>query len=206
MAKIAVLNMQGKQVEEIELNDSIFGLGANDHVVYRAVVTQLANHRQGTQSALTRGEVRGGGIKPWRQKGTGRARQGSIRAPQWTGGGVVFAPKPRDYSKRLNKKERRLALKVALSEKVRNGNLIVLDKLEFGEFKTKNMVAVLKALEVTKGLVVLGGVDNNVVLSARNIPDTRTIPVNNINIYDLLKYEKCVITKDAVKALEEVYA
>ncbi len=206
MAKIAVLNMQGKQVEEIELNDSIFGLGANDHVVYRAVVTQLANHRQGTQSALTRGEVRGGGIKPWRQKGTGRARQGSIRAPQWTGGGVVFAPKPRDYSKRLNKKERRLALKVALSEKVRNGNLIVLDKLEFGEIKTKNMVAVLKALEVTKGLVVLGGVDNNVVLSARNIPDTRTIPVNNINIYDLLKYEKCVITKDAVKALEEVYA
>ena len=155
---------------------------------------------------MTRGEVRGGGIKPWRQKGTGRARQGSIRAPQWTGGGVVFAPKPRDYSKRLNKKERRLALKVALSEKVRNGNLIVLDKLEFGEIKTKNMVAVLKALEVTKGLVVLGGVDNNVVLSARNIPDTRTIPVNNINIYDLLKYEKCVITKDAVKALEEVYA
>ena len=206
MAKIAVLNMQGKQVEEIELNDSIFGLGANDHVVYRAVVTQLANHRQGTQSALTRGEVRGGGIKPWRQKGTGRARQGSIRAPQWTGGGVVFAPKPRDYSKRLNKKERRLALKVALSEKVRNGNLVVLDKLEFGEIKTKNMVAVLKALEITKGLVVLGGVDNNVVLSARNIPDTRTIPVNNINVYDLLKYEKCVITKDAVKALEEVYA
>lgn len=206
MARIAVLNMQGQQVEEIDLNDSVFGLEANDHVVYRAVVTQMANSRQGTQSALTRGEVRGGGIKPWRQKGTGRARQGSIRAPQWTGGGVVFAPKPRDYSKRLNRKERQLALKVALSEKVRNGNLIVLDKLEFSEIKTKNMVNVLKALEIAKGLVVLAGVDNNVVLSARNLSNTRTIPVNNINIYDLLKYEKCVITKDAVKTLEEVYA
>ncbi|RRD95667.1 50S ribosomal protein L4 [Clostridiales bacterium COT073_COT-073] len=206
MAKVSVLNMQGKKVEEIELNDSVFGLEANDHVVYRAVVTQLANSRQGTQSALTRGEVRGGGIKPWRQKGTGRARQGSIRAPQWTGGGVVFAPKPRDYSKRLNKKERQLALKVALSEKVRNGKLIVLDTLEFNEIKTKNMASVLNALEVVKGLIVLADNNQNVVLSARNIPNTRTIPVNNINIYDLLKYEKCVITKDAVKALEEVYA
>jgi len=206
MAKVAVFNMQGKQVEELELNDAIFGVEVNEHLLHRAVVAQLANKRQGTQSALTRAEVRGGGRKPWRQKGTGRARQGSTRSPQWTGGGVVFAPKPRDYSMKMNKKEKRIALKSALTSKVADQKFIVLDELSFNEIKTKNMVAVLENLKVQKALVVIEGENKNVVLSTRNIEGVKTASTNTINVYDLLKYDTCIVTKSTVAAIEEVYA
>jgi large subunit ribosomal protein L4 len=206
MAKVAVFNMQGKQVEELELNDAIFGVEVNEHLLHRAVVAQLANKRQGTQSALTRAEVRGGGRKPWRQKGTGRARQGSTRSPQWTGGGVVFAPKPRDYSMKMNKKEKRIALKSALTAKVVDQKFIVLDELNFNEIRTKNMVAVLENLKVEKALVVIEGENKNVVLSTRNIEGVKTASTNTINVYDLLKYDTCIVTKSTVAAIEEVYA
>lgn len=206
MAKINVLNVEGKQVGEMELNDAVFGVDVNEHVLHRAVVTQLANKRQGTQSAKTRGEVRGGGAKPWRQKGTGRARQGSIRSPQWKGGGVVFAPKPRDYSKKLNKKERRVALRSALTLKVIEQNFIVLDQLVLDEIKTKQMVNVFGNLSADKPLVILPEVDNKVILSTRNIEGARAIPLNTINVYELLKHKTCIVTKEVVQALEEVYA
>lgn len=206
MANVAVYNMQGQEVGTIELNDAIFGVEINTNILHRAIVTQLANGRQGTQSALTRAEVRGGGAKPWRQKGTGRARQGSIRSPQWKGGGVVFAPKPRDYSKKINKKERRLALKSALTSKVNDKKFIVLDELNFNEIKTKNMVNVLANLKVEKALVVMNDDNQNVVLSARNIPGVKTASTGTINPYDLLKYDTCIVTKQAIATIEEVYA
>lgn len=206
MANVSVYNIEGKEVGSIELNDEIFGVEINEHLVHLAVVSQLANRRQGTQSAKTRAEVRGGGRKPWRQKGTGRARQGSIRSPQWKGGGVVFAPKPRDYSFKLNKKEKQAALKSALSSKVENDKLIVLDKLNFDEIKTKSMVEVLDNLNVKKALIVLGEKNDNVYLSARNIPSVRTVQSNSINVYDIIKYDALVLTKDAVEKIEEVYA
>lgn len=206
MAKVAVYNMSGQQVGEIELNDAVFGVEVNEPVLHSAVVQYLANNRQGTQSAKTRAEVRGGGRKPWRQKGTGRARQGSIRSPQWVGGGVVFAPKPRDYSFKLNKKVKRLALKSALSSRVQLNKIVVLDELKFDEIKTKNMKNVLDQLKLNKALIVLDQKDTNVMLSARNIPNVKTALVNTINVYDILKYDTFVITKDAVAAIEEVYA
>ena len=206
MAKVSVLNMEGKQVGEIELNDAVFGIEPNEHLVKMAVTQQLANNRQGTQSAKTRSEVSGGGIKPWRQKGTGHARQGSTRAPQWVGGGVVFAPKPRDYSFKLNKKEKRIALKSALSSRVAENKIVVLDELKFEAAKTKNFTAVMNALNVEKALVVLNDMDQNVILSARNIPTVKTAQTNNINVYDILKYDTLVVTTDAVKTIEEVYA
>ncbi len=206
MASVAVYNIEGKEVGKIELNDAIFGVEINEHLVHAAVVSQLANKRQGTQSAKTRAEVSGGGRKPWRQKGTGHARQGSTRSPQWTGGGVVFAPKPRDYSIQLNKKERQLALKSVLTSKVNDKKFIVVDELKFDDVKTKNFVAVLNKLEVRKALVVTKDVETNVVLSARNIPTVKTSVANTINVYDILKYDTMVITKDAVAAIEEVYA
>jgi large subunit ribosomal protein L4 len=206
MANVAVYNMSGQEVGSIELNDAIFGVEVNEHVMHMAVVQFLANKRQGTQSAKTRAEVRGGGRKPWKQKGTGRARQGSIRSPQWVGGGVVFAPKPRDYSFKLNKKVKRLALKSALTTKVVDSKFIVVDELTFSEVKTKDMVKVLDALKVQKALVVLGSDDKNVILSARNIQGVKTASVNTINPYDLLKYEACVVTKEAIGKIEEVYA
>ena len=206
MATVSVYNTEGKEVEKLELNDSIFGVEINEGIVHKAVVAQLANKRQGTQSALTRSEVRGGGRKPWRQKGTGHARQGSIRAPQWTGGGVVFAPKPRDYSKKINKKESRLALFSALTSKLQDEKLIVVDSLAFDAPKTKEFVKVLENIKASKALVVLEGENENVVLSARNIPDVDTEARTAINVYDILKHDSLVMTKDAVKALEEVYA
>ena len=206
MAKVYVLNMEGKQVGEIELNDAVFGIEPNEHLVKMAVTQQLANNRQGTQSAKTRSEVSGGGRKPWRQKGTGHARQGSTRAPQWVGGGVVFAPKPRDYSFKLNKKEKRIALKSALSSRVAENKIVVLDELKFEAAKTKNFTAVMNALNVEKALVVLNDMDQNVILSARNIPTVKTAQINNINVYDILKYDTLVVTTDAVKTIEEVYA
>ncbi len=206
MAKVAVLNMQGQQVEELELSDAIFGAPVNEHLLHRAVVTQLANKRQGTQSALTRGEVRGGGAKPWRQKGTGRARHGSIRSPQWAGGGVVFAPKPRDYTKKMNKKERRIALKSALTAKVADAKFVVVDELKFDEIKTKNMINVLNNLKIKKALIVIDKNDANVELSTRNIQGVKMALTNTINVYDILKYETCIVTKDAVAMIEEVYA
>ncbi len=206
MANVSVYNIEGKEVGQIELNDSIFGVKINEHLVHMAVVQQLANKRQGTQSAKTRAEVRGGGRKPWRQKGTGNARQGSIRSPQWKGGGVVFAPKPRDYSFKLNKKEKQIALKSVLSSKVENNKLIVLDELNFDEIKTKSMVNVLNNLNANKALIVLGEKNDNVYLSARNIPSVRTVQSNSINVYDILKYDTLVLTKDAVEKIEEVYA
>lgn len=206
MAKVSVYNMEGTQVEELELNDSVFGVEINEHLMHKSVVQQLANKRQGTQSAKTRSEVRGGGRKPWRQKGTGRARQGSIRSPQWTGGGVVFAPKPRDYSFKLNKKEKRAALKSALSSRVANEKIIVLDDLKFDGIKTKKMQAVLDGLKVSKALVVMNESDKNVILSARNIPNVKTALTNSINVYDILKYDTFVVTKSAVATIEEVYA
>ena len=206
MATVSVLNTDGKEVEKLELSDKIFGVEINEAIVHKAVVTTLANRRQGTQSALTRSEVSGGGRKPWRQKGTGHARQGSIRAPQWTGGGVVFAPKPRDYSKKINKKEARLALFSALTAKVNDDKLIILDSLTMDEPKTKDFVKILSNINATKALIVLEGENNSVVLSARNIPDVKTETRNAINVYDVVKYDSLVITKDAVKALEEVYA
>ncbi len=206
MANVSVYNMEGKAVDSMELNDAVFGVKVNEHLVHLAVVQQLANKRQGTQSAKTRAEVSGGGRKPWRQKGTGHARQGSIRSPQWKGGGVVFAPKPRDYSFKLNRKEKRLALKSALTSRVADDKIIVLDVLNFDGIKTKKMVAVLDNLNINKALVVLGEKDDNVILSARNIPSVRTALPNSINVYDILKYDTLVLTKDAVKKIEEVYA
>jgi large subunit ribosomal protein L4 len=206
MAQVAVYNIEGKEVDKLELNDAVFGVEINEHLVHQAVVAQLANKRQGTQSAKTRSEVRGGGRKPWRQKGTGHARQGSTRAPQWTGGGVVFAPKPRDYSKKLNKKEVAGALKSVLTSKVNEEKFIVLDELKLDEIKTKKFVEVLNNLEVAKALVVTKDNDKNVMLSARNIPNVKTSLTNTINVYDILKYDTVVITKDAVAAIEEVYA
>ena len=206
MAKVSVYNMEGNQVGEIELNDAVFGVEVNEHLVHMAVVNQLANKRQGTQSAKTRSEVSGGGKKPGRQTGTGHARQGSIRAPQWKGGGVVFAPKPRDYSFKLNKKEKRLALKSALTSRVAEQKFIVLDELHLDEIKTKKFQAVLNNLKVNKALVVLKEKNENVILSARNIPDVKTALTNTINVYDILKYNTMIVTKDAVAAIEEVYA
>lgn len=198
--------MEGSQVGDIELNDAVFGVDVNEHLVHMAVVSQLANNRQGTQSAKTRSEVSGGGRKPWRQKGTGHARQGSTRAPQWTGGGVVFAPKPRDYSFKLNKKERRLALKSALTSRVQENKFIVVDELKMDEVKTKNFANALSNLKVNKALVVLGDGNENVVLSARNIPTVKTAYTNTINVYDIMKYDTVVIDKAAVATIEEVYA
>ncbi len=207
MAKVAVYNMNGQQVGEVELNDSIFAVDVKEHLVHAAVVAHLANRRQGTQSAKTRAEVRGGGRKPWRQKGTGRARQGSIRAVQWTGGGVAFAPKPRDYSIKLNKKERRLALKSALTSRVSGSKFIVLDSLELADIKTKAMKQVLDSLKLNKALIVTDGeASRNVMLSARNLQSVKTSAVNNINVYDILKYDTFVVTKDALSKIEEVYA
>ncbi|MCM1498293.1 MAG: 50S ribosomal protein L4 [Clostridium sp.] len=206
MATVAVYNIEGKEVDKLELNDSVFGVEINEHLVHQAVVAQMAGKRQGTQSAKTRSEVRGGGRKPWRQKGTGHARQGSIRAPQWTGGGVVFAPKPRDYSKKLNKKEKAGAMKSVLTSKVNDEKFIVLDELKLDGIKTKKFVEVLNNLEVAKALVITKDNDQNVVMSARNIPNVKTALTNTINVYDILKYDTVVITKDAVAAIEEVYA
>ena len=206
MANVSVYNMEGQAVGTMELNDAVFGVEVNEHLVHMAVVQQLANNRQGTQSAKTRAEVSGGGKKPWRQKGTGHARQGSTRAPQWTGGGMVFAVKPRDYSFKLNKKEKRAALKSALTSRVEENKLIVLDELKFDEIKTKKMVAVMDNLKLDKALVVLDQKDDNVILSARNIPTVRTALANAINVYDIVKYDALVITKDAVAQIEEVYA
>ena len=206
MANVAVLNMAGAQVGTIELNAAIFGIEANEHVMHLAVVQYLANQRQGTQSTKTRAEVRGGGRKPYRQKGTGRARQGSIRSPQWVGGGVVFAPKPRDYSFKLNKKVKRLALQSALSTKVAKGKIIVLDELTLSEVKTKEMVKVLGNIKCDNALIVMDGSNENVMLSARNIPTVKTASVNTINVYDLLKYNNLVVTKEAVEKIQEVYA
>ena len=206
MANVAVYNMEGKEVGSLELNDAIFGVEVNEHLVHMAVLQQLANNRQGTQKAKTRSEVRGGGKKPYRQKGTGHARQGSTRAPQWTHGGVVFAPKPRDYSVKMNKKEKALAIKSALTSRVAEEKIYVLDALTLDEIKTKKMVAVLDSLKVEKALVVLDKKDENVILSAKNIPGVRTTLSNGINVYDILKYGSLVITKDAVAQIEEVYA
>jgi large subunit ribosomal protein L4 len=206
MANVSVYNMEGKEVGTMDLNDAVFGVEVNDHLVHLAVVRQLANNRQGTQKAKTRAEVRGGGRKPWRQKGTGHARQGSTRSPQWTGGGVVFAPTPRDYDMKMNKKERRAALKSALTSRVQENKLIVLDELKLDEVKTKAMQNVLNNLNVSKALVVLNDNDSNVVLSARNIPDVVTTLPNTINVYDVLKYNTVILTKAAVASIEEVYA
>ena len=207
MANVSVYNMEGKEVGTIELNDAIFGVKINEHLVHMAVVQQLANNRQGTQKAKTRAEVSGGGRKPWRQKGTGHARQGSTRSPQWTGGGVVFAPVPRDYSFKLNKKEKRYALKSALTSKVQDQKVIVIDELKFDEIKTKKFQAVLDNLKITrKALVILNDNDTNVVMSAKNIPTVRTALTNTINVYDVLNAGTVVLTKDAVKTIEEVYA
>lgn len=206
MANVSVYNMEGKEVGTLELNDAVFGVDVNEHLVHMAVVSQLANKRQGTQKAKTRAEVSGGGRKPWKQKGTGHARQGSTRSPQWTGGGVVFAPTPRDYTIRLNKKERRLALKSALSSRVSENKFIVVDELKFDEIKTKKFQTVLSNLKVSKALVVVGDDSTNAVLSARNIATVKTAFVNTINVYDILKYNTVVATKTAVAAIEEVYA
>ena len=206
MANVSVYNMEGKEVGTIELNDAVFGVTVNEHLVHMAVVQQLANNRQGTQKAKTRSEVSGGGRKPWRQKGTGHARQGSTRAPQWTGGGVVFAPVPRDYSFKLNKKEKRAALKSVLTSRVQDNKLIVVDELKFDEIKTKKFQAVLDNLKVSKALVVLAENDEKVVMSARNIPAVKTALTSTINVYDILKGDTLILTKDAVAKIEEVYA
>ena len=206
MANVAVYNIEGKEVGTIDLNDAVFGVEVNEHLVHMAVVQQLANKRQGTQKAKTRSEVSGGGRKPWRQKGTGHARQGSTRAPQWTGGGVVFAPTPRDYSFKLNKKEKRAALKSALTSRVEEKKFIVVEEMKFDEIKTKNFQNALNNLNVSKALVVLEEGNTNAELSARNIPDVKTARTNTINVYDILKYNTVVATKAAVEAIEEVYA
>lgn len=207
MANVSVYNMEGKEVGTMELSDAIFGVEINEHLVHMAVVQQLANNRQGTQKAKTRSEVSGGGRKPWRQKGTGHARQGSTRSPQWTGGGVVFAPVPRDYSFKMNRKEKRTALKSVLTDKVANNKLIVLDKLSFDEIKTKNFVKVLDNLKIEgKALVVLNENDKNVVMSAKNVPTAKTTLTSTINVYDILDAKTLVLTQDAVKTIEEVYA
>ncbi len=204
MANVSVYNIEGKEVGTIDLNDAVFGVEVNEHLVHMAVVNQLANNRQGTQKAKTRSEVSGGGRKPWRQKGTGHARQGSTRAPQWTGGGVVFAPVPRDYSFKMNKKEKRAALKSVLTAKVEEKKFIVIDEIKFDEIKTKNFAEMLKNLEVSEALVVLE--DENAAISARNIADVKTAKVNTINVYDILKYNTVIATKTAVANIEEVYA
>ena len=206
MANVAVYNMEGKEVDKIELNDSIFGVEINEHLVHMAVLQQLANKRQGTQKAKTRSEVRGGGRKPWRQKGTGHARQGSTRAPQWTGGGIVFAPTPRDYSFKMNKKEKAGAIKSALTTRVNEEKFFVLDSLKFDEIKTKKFVEVLKNLNVEKALVVLNDMDEKVIASAANIPTVKTTQTNELNVFDVLKYDTVVVTKAAVATIEEVYA
>lgn len=206
MANVSVYNMEGKEVGTMELNDAVFGVEVNEHLVHMAVVAQLANKRQGTQKAKTRSEVSGGGRKPWRQKGTGHARQGSTRSPQWTGGGMVFAPTPRDYTITLNKKEKRAALKSALTSRVNENKFVVVDELKFDEVKTKNFKAVMNNLKVSKALVVLADNDQNTVLSARNIPEVKTSLVNTINVFDILKYNTVVATKAAVASIEEVYA
>ena len=206
MATVSVYNTDGKEVEKIDLSDNIFGVEINETLVHKAVVTYLANNRQGTQSALTRSEVSGGGKKPWRQKGTGHARQGSIRAPQWKGGGVVFAPVPRDYSFKMNKKEKRAALKSALTDKAQSNNLIVVDELKFDEIKTKKFAEVMNNLKATrKALVVLADNDKNVVLSARNLAEANTTLTNTLNVYDIVNAKTLVLTKDAVAKIEEVY-
>jgi len=207
MANVTVFNMEGNEVGTMELNDAVFGVEINEHLVHLAVVRQLANkRRQGTQKAKTRSEVRGGGRKPWRQKGTGHARQGSIRAPQWTGGGVVFAPVPRDYEVKMNKKERRAALKSALTSKVQDNKLVVVDSLTLAEAKTKEMQKVLTNLKADKALVITAADDQNVAISARNIADVQTATVNTMNVYDVMKHNTVVVTKDAVASIEEVYA
>ena len=206
MANVSVFNMDGKEVGKIDLNDAVFGVEVNEHLVHMAVVQQLANNRQGTQKAKTRSEVSGGGRKPWRQKGTGHARQGSTRSPQWTGGGVVFAPTPRDYSFKMNKKEKRAALKSALSSRVLENKLIALDELKLDEIKTKDFAKVMKNLDVEKALVVINDNDEKVVRSAANIPTVKTASTATINVFDILKYNTVVVTKDAVKTIEEVYA
>ena len=206
MANVSVYNMEGKEVGKMDLNDAVFGVEVNEHLVHLAVVAQLANKRQGTQKAKTRSEVSGGGRKPWRQKGTGHARQGSTRSPQWTGGGVVFAPVPRDYSFKMNKKEKKAALKSALTSKVQDAKLIVVDELKFDEIKTKNFATVMSNLNVNKGLVVIAENDANVVLSARNMADVNTTLVSTMNVYDVMNAKTVVLTKDAVAKIEEVYA
>lgn len=206
MANVSVYNMKGAEVGSLELSDAVFGADIKEQLVHQAVVTYLANQRQGTQSALTRSEVSGGGKKPWRQKGTGNARQGSIRSPQWTGGGIVFAPKPRDYGKKMNKKERRAALFSVLTDKVNNDNLIALDEMKFDEIKTKNFVEVLNNLKADDALVILSESDKNVIFSGRNIPTVKVITTDSINTYDVLKYKKLIATQDALKKIEEVYA
>ena len=206
MANVAVYNMEGKEVGKLDLNDAVFGVEVNEHLVHMAVLQQLANNRQGTQKAKTRSEVRGGGRKPWRQKGTGHARQGSTRAPQWTGGGVVFAPVPRDYSFKINKKEKRAALKSALTSRVQENKLIVVDELKLDEIKTKKFVQVMKNLNVEKALVIINENDQNIVMSAKNIPTVKVAQTNTINVFDILKYSTVVVTKDAVATIEEVYA
>ena len=206
MATVAVYNIEGKEVDKLELNDNVFGVEINEHLVHLAVVLYLANQRQGTQSALTRSEVSGGGRKPWRQKGTGHARQGSTRSPQWTGGGVVFAPKPRDYSMKMNKREKQIAMKSALTSKVQDAKLVVVDAFNLDEIKTSKFVQILDNLKAPKALVVTKDKDEKVVLSARNIPTVKTTMTNSLNVYDILKYDSLVLTKDAVAAIEEVYA
>lgn len=206
MANVSVYNMEGKEVGTLELNDAVFGVEVNEHLVHLAVVAQLANKRQGTQKAKTRSEVSGGGRKPWRQKGTGHARQGSTRSPQWTGGGVVFAPTPRDYSVKMNKKEKQLAMKSVLTSKVNESKFIVLDELKLAEIKTKQIKAVLDNLKVEKALIVTKEKDDVVVKSANNLPKVATTALNNINVYDILKYDTVVVTSEAVAAIEEVYA
>jgi large subunit ribosomal protein L4 len=206
MATVPVRNIKGETVGSIELNDALFGIEVNDHAVHMAVVQYLANRRQGNKSTKTRAEVRGGGRKPWRQKGTGRARQGSTRSPQWTGGGVVFAPKPRDFSIKLNKKQKRLALKSALTDKVKRDKLVVLDSLDLPEVKTKAMANVCENLNTPDALFVMTGSNTNVMLSARNIPGIKTAGVNTINVYDILKYDNFVVTKEAALQMQEVYA
>ena len=206
MATVSVYNMEGNEVGSMDLNDAIFGVEVNEHLVHMAVVLQLANNRQGTQKAKTRSEVRGGGRKPWRQKGTGHARQGSTRAPQWTGGGTVFAPVPRDYSFKLNRKEKKAALKSALTTRVQENKFIVLDDLKLDEIKTKKFVEVMNNLKVQKALVVLNDMDTNVIASAKNIPTVKTAQTNEVNVFDVLKYDTVVVTKAAVQKIEEVYA
>ncbi|MCR4609744.1 MAG: 50S ribosomal protein L4 [Eubacterium sp.] len=206
MATVAVYNIEGKEVEKIDLNDNIYGVEINETLVHKAVVTTLANRRQGTQSAKTRSEVSGGGRKPWRQKGTGHARQGSTRSPQWTGGGVVFAPKPRDYSVKMNKREKQIALFSALSSKVQDSKLILVDELALEEAKTAKFAEILKNLKADKALVVTKDKNDNVILSSRNIPGVETIMSSTINVYDILKHDSLVMTKDAALAIEEVYA
>ena len=206
MANVSVYNIEGKEVGKIDLSDAVFGVEVNEHLVHMAVVSRLANNRQGTQKAKTRSEVSGGGRKPWRQKGTGHARQGSTRAPQWTHGGVVFAPVPRDYSFKLNKKEKRAALKSALTSRVNESKFIVVDELKLDSIKTKNFVQVLNNLKVEKALVVLNDMDTNVIKSASNVPTVKTAQTNELNVFDVLKYDTVVVTKDAVKTIEEVYA